>query len=153
MRRLSLRAILVFTVIAIVVFHWQSDSTVAQDKEDAQSSFATSLDRAYSSDDLEWLPKQNRLLINGRVNDAPAVFKIDTGAFGTLLTLKSAKDRGLRVIDFNRTFTGAGGAGKIYGSPVKRLQLGTSIDLPNQRLAVIDLPVLDGIDGLLGETL
>ncbi len=150
MRRLPLQGILLFIVMAVVVLRWQPALTVGQDKEDAQANFATWLDRAFSSDDLEWLPKQNRLLLKGKVNDAPAVFKIDTGAFGTLLTLKSAKERSLRVIDFNRTFLAAGGSGKIYGSPVKRLQLGTSIDLGNQRLAVMDLPSLDGIDGLLG---
>ena len=150
MTRIFSQVIIRFSVIAFVTFVWQFASTVAQDKEKAQDVFETSLDRAFNSDDLEWLPEQNRLLLKGKVNDAPAVFKIDSGAIGTLLTLKSAKERSLRVIDFNATFTGAGGTGKIYGSPVKKLQLGTSIDLANQRLAVIELPFLDGVDGLVG---
>lgn len=108
------------------------------------------LNKACSSDALEWIPEQNRLLVAGKINGKDAKFKIDTGALGTLLTLKSAKERKLPVIDFNATFTGIGGTGKVYGSPVQRLQLGGSVDLASQRLAVIDLPVLDGIDGLIG---
>lgn len=140
---------MLFVAMAIVSIVWQHPYTAAQENEDARA-FATSLDRAFNSDELEWLPKQNRLLLKAKVNDTPAVFKIDSGAIGTLLTLKSAKDRSLRVIDFNTTFRGSSGSGKVYGSPVKRLQLGTSIDLANQRLMVIDLPALDGVDGLLG---
>ena len=108
------------------------------------------LNKECSSDVLEWIPEQKRLLVPAMVNGKEAKFKIDTGALGTLLTLKSAKARGIPVIDFNATFTGVGGTGKVYGSPVQRLQLGGSVDLKSQRLAVIDLPVLDGIDGLVG---
>lgn len=150
MNRFISQSTLLYIATAIVSIAWHHPYLVAQDNEDGHAHFTISLDRAFNSDELEWLPEQNRLLLKGKVNDAPAVFKIDSGAIATLLTLKSAKDRSLRVIDFKTTFTGAGGSGKIYGSPVKRLQLGTFIDLANQRLAVIDLPALDGVDGLLG---
>lgn len=145
MTRPSFHAVLVFSATAFIAYAWHSAASVAQDKEAMQENLTKSLDRAFESDDLEFLPEQNRLLIKGYVNGSPAVFKIDSGAIGTLLTLKSAKERDLRVIDFNKTFIGAGGSGKIYGSPVNRLQLGTSIDLANQRLMVIDLPSLEGV--------
>lgn len=112
--------------------------------------FGDVLNKTCSSEALEWIPEQKRLLVSAKVNGKDAKFKIDTGALGTLLTLKSAKARELPVIDFNATFSGVGGTGKVYGSPVQRLQLGGSVDLAGQRVAVIDLPVLDGIDGLIG---
>lgn len=112
--------------------------------------FGDLLDKTCSGDALEWIPEEKRLLVSAKVNGKDAKLKIDTGALGTLLTLKSAKARGLPVIDFNATFSGVGGTGKVYGSPVQRLQLGGSVDLAGQRVAVIDLPVLDGIDGLIG---
>lgn len=116
--------------------------------------FGDLLIKTCKSDALEWIPEQKRLLIPAKVNGKDAKFKIDTGALGTLLTLKSAKARELPVIDFNATFSGVGGTGKVYGSRVQRLQLGGSVDLEGQRVAVVDLPVLEGIDGLIGgETL
>ena len=145
----ALRAIL-FALIGFVAIECQPAPALGQDAVGAEASFATSLDRAFRSDDLTWVPEQNRLLISAKVNDQPAVFKIESGAIGTFLTLKSAKERGLRIIDFKATFTGVGGSGKIFGSPVKRLQLGSSVDLTMQRLAVIELPFLDGIDGVIG---
>ena len=126
-----------------------ASSNAAQDSSPSQV-LGVRLNEACSSEMLEWIPQQKRLLVPAMVNGKEAKFKIDTGALGTLLTLKSAKAREIPVIDFNATFTGLGGTGKVYGSPVRRLQLGSIVDLKAQRLAVIDLPVLDGIDGLLG---
>lgn len=112
--------------------------------------FGDLLVKTCNSDALEWIPEQKRLLVSAKVNGKDAKLKIDTGALGTLLTLKSAKARELPVIDFKATFSGVGGTGKVYGSPVQRLQLGGSVDLARQRVAVVDLPVLEGIDGLIG---
>ncbi len=119
-------------------------------QDDPSQRFNDALKKTCSSEPMEWIVEQNRFLIRGKINDKDAVFKIDTGAISTVLTLQSAKDRQLRIIDFKATFSGAGGTGKIYGSPVQRLQLGSSVDLTRQRLAVIDLPVLQDIDGLVG---
>lgn len=130
----------------------QTPSAASSSRKDSSPPQVLSdlLNQACSSDSLEWIPEPKRFLIAAKVNGNDAKFKIDTGALGTLLTLKSAKERKLPVIDFNATYKGVGGEGKVYGSPVQRLQLGSVADLTAQRLAVIDLPVLDGIDGLIG---
>ena len=112
--------------------------------------FDVALRQAYFSESLEWLPEQNRLLLKGKVNGQDARFKIDSGAIGSLLTLKSAKKMGLKIFDFGTSFTGVSGRGKVYGSPVGRLELGDHIDLQRQRMAVLDLSVLDSVDGLIG---
>ena len=151
----SQRSIIValFTLIAIIahnVSRAQSTTPSLPLESSPAQVFGDLLNKSCDSDALEWIPEQKRLLVLAKVNGKEAKFKIDTGAFGTLMTLKSAKARGLPVIDFNATFTGVGGTGKIYGSPVQRLQIGGSVDLTAQRIAVIDLPVLEGIDGLIG---
>lgn len=133
-----------------LLLHLASQPALAEDQEKNSLAFDRALKEQCSSDTLEWIPEQNRLLIHGKVNEKAALFKIDTGAMGSLLTLKSAKQFDVPIIDFKRTFSGAGGVGKVYGSPVNRLQLGTQVDLNRQRLAVIDLPVLQGIDGVVG---
>jgi predicted aspartyl protease len=143
-----------FTLLAIIAHEavGQAQSTAPNSPLESgpPQAFGDLLNKACNSDVLEWIPEQKRLLVSAKVNGKEAKFKIDTGALVTLLTLKSAKERELRIIDANATFTGAGGTGKIYGSPVRRLQLGGSVDLSAQRLVVIDLPILDGIDGLIG---
>lgn len=150
MRRSSSNLFLLWIAVTYITFGSRSTAIVAQGTADPWATFTSSLDLAFNSNDLEWLPEQNRLLLKGEINGAPAVFKVDSGAVVTLLTLKSAKDRGLPVIDFNAKFSGSAGEGKLYGSPVKQLQLGTFIALANQRLTVAELNSLDGVDGLLG---
>ena len=150
-RSIIVASVTLFAIIAPCAVGQAQSTTLTLPLESRPAeSFGDLLNKSCDSDALEWIPEQKRLLVPAKVNDKEAKFKIDTGAFGTLLTLKSAKAREIPVIDFNATFTGVGGTGKIYGSPVRRLQLGGSVDLKAQRLAVIDLPILEGIDGLIG---
>lgn len=108
-----------------------------------------------SYQDFKYKREGNHIFVNGKLNDNPVKWLIDTGADNSLLHLQAAKDNKAKIGPMDKKVYGIGGSAPAAGCTVDSISMGNAV-FNKRKILATDLDRFEqGIDyvGLFGADL